>query len=191
MRKEYTRDELEAELRSTSTIIEQRLGALEHELSTAPDEAQDAFTDAVLRNPLVIVGGALAAGLLVGLVFGGRRDKKRLGVTHKRLVNEYVDALVEDVRYAVTKGADPDAAVRDAVQDRVPLIIYDEGGQSDSRGFIRTFFDLALKTATGFGIKLALDALSARAGLEELIEPTDDDATDEGVAPVAAAASAE
>lgn len=188
MRKEYTREELEAELQSTSTVIEQRLGVLEQELSTAPDAAQKAFTDAMLRSPLVVVGGALAAGLLVGLIFGGRRSRNSLGATHQRLVNEYVDALVEDVRYAVTKGTDPDAAVRDAVQDRVPLIIYDTGTRTETSGFLRTFFDLALKTATGFGIKVALDAAAARAGLDELIEPSGE-AGDEDVAPVAAAAS--
>lgn len=188
MRKEYTREELEAELRSTSTVIEQRIGALEQELSTAPAAAQESFTDAILRSPLVIVGGALAAGLVVGLVFGGRSKKKQLGATHQRLVNAYVDALVEDVRYAVTKGVDPDAAVRDAVQDRVPLIIYDEGGPADSRGFLRTFGDLVFKTATGFAIKIALDALSSRAGLEEMLESTTE-GEDEDVATVAAAAS--
>ena len=87
----------------------------------------------------------------------------RLGVTHRRLVDEYVDALVDDVRYAVTKGRDPDAAVREAVQDRVPLIIYDHGTDAQSPGVLRTFFDLLLKTATGFGISSSPPASSTSA----------------------------
>jgi hypothetical protein len=68
-----TSAEAEARLEAQSALIQARLDALQQEVMTTGD----AVKQAVAENPWVSVGGGAAAGLVVGLVFGGSKKKRK------------------------------------------------------------------------------------------------------------------
>ena len=149
--------------------IEGHLEALQEEVTTiAPSIGK-----AIFEHPLVSVGGALVAGLAVGLIFGRGRKRAKpdltLKGTHRVLVERYLDALINETRYRVAKGAEAGEAVRAALADRVPLIVY-EGDGEKRPGVLSQTFDMIIKTALGFGVKLALDYVTSNMDIPELLE---------------------
>lgn len=154
--------------------IEGHLEALQEEVTTiAPSIGK-----AIFENPLVSVGGALVAGLVVGLLFGGRKRPKpdlSLKGTHRVLVERYLDALIDETRYRMAKGAEAGEAVRAALADRVPLIVY-EGDAEKRTGVLSQTFDMVVKTALGFGVKLALDYITSNMEIPDLLEDEEETA---------------
>jgi hypothetical protein len=84
-----------------------------------------AVREALLRHPLLGLGAGLAAGLLVGWVLGGigRSSRNVLRRSHRALIEGYVEALLAEGREAARRGRDPEAAIRQALRERVPVII--------------------------------------------------------------------
>ncbi len=158
--RELTRAEIEDQLQGRHDAIKARLDAIEGEVMTTGE----AIREAVVRSPWVAVGGAVAAGVVVGLMFGGRRSKRALKGrnAHHALVERYVETLVEDVRHAVSRGEDAGEAVEEALRDRTPLIVYSGREEGKSRGLIGQFVFMALQTALGFSMKAAADFLASR-----------------------------
>lgn len=173
-----TKEEVAQQLDKRSASINLRLDALQGEVATAGE----AVREAVFRNPLLSVGGMLVAGLVVGLIVGKRRD--RLGETHAALLERYLDVVGEEVRRAVRRGRDADEAVREALQGRAPVIVYEAPERSE--GFIKQSLDLVLKTAMGFAVKAALDTASNR--FHFISDEEEEEAVSNAV-PVAAAIS--
>lgn len=161
-------DELRRQLEEKKEAIHQRIDALQTEVVTTPESIKDA----VASSPWVGVGAAVAAGLAVGLLFGGRKKKAfdihRHQAPHRALVNRYVDAMVHEVRRAVDRGHDPDEAVREALEGRVPLIVVQREDHRDHPGFFRQALDLTLKTALGFAVKTAIDVFAANLDVEQI-----------------------
>lgn len=165
--RELTHDELEAQLRSKKEAIKARVDALQDEVMTSGQ----ALKEAVMKSPFVSVGGAVAAGLVVGLLFGGRKkDRFGTGAAHRALVENYLQTLLHEVKYAVARGRQVEDAVEDALRDRVPLVIYAPQGEATRPGLIREFFDLTLKTALGFAVKAAVDYLTSQIDLVQIQE---------------------
>ena len=149
-----TKAEVEARLRGATAAIRDHIDAIEEEVATTGT----ALRQYLRKNPLVSVGGALAAGLLVGWLLGGRG--RRLSRAHRRLVEHYVDAMRDEVRAAVADGAEVGEAVQEAFRNRTPLIVYGEA--DDGGGFLRQAFNLTLSAAV---------PLVVRGLLEGMIEP--------------------
>ena len=166
MKEQLTEQELEIELRRKSEAIDRHVDGLEDEVTSTPA----AIKQFAREHPLLMVGGTVAAGLCIGALFSGRRKRKRRRV-HQKLIDQYVDVLSDEVRHISSKGERADAAVRRALEDRVPLILYTESAdEGKSDGFFREAIDLILKTALGFAIKEGLDVMSSKLGLEEQLE---------------------
>jgi hypothetical protein len=165
---EERKEAVERRLQMKNKHIEGHLEALQEEVTTiAPSIGK-----AIFEHPLVSVGGALVAGLAVGLIFGGRKRAKpdlTLKGTHRVLVERYLDALIKETRYRVAKGAEAGEAVHAALADRVPLIVY-EGDSEKRPGVLSQSFDMIVKTALGFGVKLALDYITSIIDIPELLE---------------------
>lgn len=160
---------LRAELDATAERIDRRLAAMQSNAG----EAVERVTSVARSKPLAIAGGAAVGGLLLAMLWRRRRRRRALrrsDAAHRRLVEQYVGTLVDQVRYSVAGGKNVDTAVREALEDRVPLIVYGEKVEDGSRGAIREFLDLALKTALGFAIRNALDVASDRVDLEGRVE---------------------
>ena len=184
--KELSREEVEAALEGTAQRIDQHIDGLKGDLQITKQDAKTSL----YNHPLVSVGGSLAAGLLVGLIVGGSKKDTRSEYVHRLLVDEYMDAVADDVHYDVAHGDEPRAAVYKALQDRVPLIFYEEEPPASDRGFFKQFFDLFVKTAFGFAVKTGLDYVTMQVGLEEYVAPEQEQTTDD-VTAVSAAASEE
>lgn len=167
------KDEVRAQLADRQATMQRRIDALEDEVATSGDDLRDRVQAAVLGNPLVIAGAAVGAGLLVGLLFGGRGRRKGPDA-HRALVDAYIDAVAQDARRYAERGRTGADAVREALQDRVPLVVYEAPRGGQTRGFFANLLDLTFKTAVGFAVKAGVDYLSRRIELDELILPDDD-----------------
>jgi len=66
-----TRDSIEAQLQEKSREISRRLGELGGEVTSAGSSLKK-----FAEPPLVCVGGSILAGLVVGLLFGGRKKER-------------------------------------------------------------------------------------------------------------------
>ncbi len=170
MDKILTKHQVEAQLRQKSDDISRRLDALQSEVATTGD----AVKEAVLKNPFVVAGGAVIAGLLVGLIFGGRRKGKQFSIgpsAHQALIDAYLDTLVDDARLAVATGMDPGDAVRAALQERIPLVVYTPEEPNSSIGVLGRTFNLALTTIAGFAVRSVMDYVASRLALEDVLKP--------------------
>ena len=159
IKKKLTKDGVEKELQLKEDQIEQRLLALQEEVATVGPTIRKAL----LNHPLVSVGGALLAGLVVGLIFGGkkrRNDGFGAAAGHRALVDHYVDAVVEEARHRVAKGQDVDEAVHAALKDRVPLIVYEVPVADEKRGLLGSLVSLVLGKVVPLGIQMGLDYLA-------------------------------
>lgn len=180
-----SKQEVETELEGKSEEIARRLDQIQRELNASGKEVKEQ----ILANPLVSAGGALAVGALVGLIIKRRRRPSETDRIHQRLVDQYMDAVADDVRYEVERGKETGEAVHEALRDRVPLIFYAEEPASESAGFFRQTFDFMLKTTLGFAVKSGLDYMTDQVGLEEYM--TSPEQEGESVPAVSAAVSEE
>jgi ElaB/YqjD/DUF883 family membrane-anchored ribosome-binding protein len=166
-RGEPTRSSIEAELAERKDAIQRRIDDIEDEIVSAPA----AIKSSIVKHPLVGLAGALAAGLVVGLIVT-RRRKPDLAPLHQRLVDEYVDALGEDVSHRVRRGRTIEESVRRAMRDRTPLIVYSPGASVESagKGYLSKIIDFAFKAAMGFAVKGVLDVASSALDVEALLQ---------------------
>lgn len=172
------KDDVRAQLDNRKETIQLRIDALEGEVSTTGD----AVRDAVLGHPLVIAGAAVAAGLLVGFLFKGSRRGKGPDA-HRALVDAYIDAVANDAHRYARRGRTTDDAVREALQDRVPLVVYEASAHGERSSLLARLLNLTLSTAVGFGVKAGIDFLSHRIELDEFILPDADAGAPEVGAP--------
>lgn len=136
------RADVEARLQETAEAMSNRLSHLGEEISTT----RTSLRDWVARNPWKSVGGMLAAGVTLGMLFGGDGKKR----THHELLDQYIEALRAEVDEAVRGGESPGQALEKALRDRAPLVVYeqgDRGGSTADQGFFREGVRFAFRTA--------------------------------------------
>lgn len=160
-KKKRTREDIERELNLKRDRIEQRLSTLQQEVTSVGPSIRDA----VLRHPLVGVGGALLAGLVVGLLVGGKkkRDDYGAGADHRALVDRYVEGIAEEARQRIAEGQDPDEAVQAAMKARVPLIVYEVPESPAKQGLFGLVAGLALRHLVPLGVEMGLGFLTGEA----------------------------
>lgn len=154
-KRKLTRNEIEAELDARSSAISRRVTAIEEEVSSTPASIQDYL----LNNPWIGLGGALLAGVAVGLLVGGRQRKKRARRyqrSHRALVDTYLATVGEEVRRAIAKGRDAEAAVQEALRDRTPLVVH-HAADENKRSSIREGADLIGKTMFAWTVRSLAD----------------------------------
>lgn len=168
MEKETNKSSIERQLASKEAQIKQRIEGLENEVVSTPA----AVRAAIRKNPWLGLGAAVAAGAVVGLVFGGRRKNSAVPPAHQALIEGYISAVADEVRKGVRRGKDPEEVVRKTLKDRSPIIVYApervERVGREPKGFLREVGDLTMKTALGFAVKTALDFFTASLNVKEL-----------------------
>lgn len=158
------RADVEARLQETAEAMSNRLSSLGEEISTT----RTSLRDWVARNPWKSVGGMLAAGVTVGMLFGGGGKKQ----THHELLEQYIEALRAEVDEAVRDGESPGQALEKALRDRAPLVVYeqaDDGGSPADHGFLRKGVRYAFLTAFREAGKNILLSLLDSADVEGMV----------------------
>lgn len=156
MQQQRTKAQVQAEMRERSDSMSRRVDELEAEVSTTGRTLQSWLG----KNLLLGLGGAVAAGLAIGwLLSAGKRRRRALRSAHASLVDKYVDAISEEVRRAVAAGNEADVAVRSALDDRVPLVVY-RPKDGEEHGMLREGFDLISKIAFGLVVRHLLDRVT-------------------------------
>jgi hypothetical protein len=163
--------DVESRLHQTAEAMSQRLASIQEEVSSTGGAIQKW----IVQNPMKSVGGMLATGLAVGLLFGGGRSRRRK--RHAELVDAYLDALRQEVNEAVDEGQEPGPAVEKAIRDRVPLVVYDQKGRrTESRqgGWGRRVLQEGAEIIFSTGLSLlareVIESLLASIDVETLIE---------------------
>jgi hypothetical protein len=157
--------DVESRLHQTAEAMSDRLGSIQDEVSSTGG----ALRTWIVKNPVKSVGGMLAAGLSVGLLFGGgtsRRRRKR----HAQLIDTYLDALRQEVETAVDHGDEPGPALEKALRDRVPLVVY--RGRKNSAGGNGGWAKTLIQEAGGIIFSTGLSLL-AREVIESLLDAVD------------------
>jgi hypothetical protein len=168
MDSEPTKSDVESRLHDTAEAMSERMASIQDEVSSTGDFVRTW----IVENPLKSVGGMLAAGLAVGLLFGGGRSARRR--RHAELVDRYLAALRREVEQAVDQGDEPGPALERALRDRVPLVVYtaDEEQERSSRGggFLREAADIVFSTGLSLLAREAIDSMLQSLDVEALVD---------------------
>jgi len=122
MESEPTKADVESRLNETAEAMSERVASIQEEVTATGVSLRDW----IANNPVKSVGGMLAAGLALGVLFGGGRSARHR--RHDELVDRYLDALRAEVEEAVDRGEEPGPALEKALRDRVPMVVYTERG---------------------------------------------------------------
>jgi len=167
MDSESKKADVEAQLNETAEAMSGRLASIQEEVESTGVSVRNW----VANNPLKSVGGMLAAGLAVGVLFGGGRSRRRR--RHQQLVEEYLEALRSEVETAVDRGEEPGPALQKALRDRVPMIVYSEDNGRSGGGWTGLLGDSArivFRTGLSLFARDILEGILADTNIDELID---------------------
>lgn len=166
MDSEPSKSDVESRLRDTAEAMSDRMSSIQEEVSSTGLSLRDWIAE----NPLKSVGGMLATGLAVGLLFGGgRRDRRR---RHAELVDRYLAALREEVEEAVDRGEEPGPALEKALRDRVPLVVYTANDNRRRRGggYLREAGEIIFSTGLSLFAREAIASMLDSLDVEGIVE---------------------
>lgn len=190
-KRELTRAEVEEQLRRRSASMNGHLDGMEQEVQAAGREAQDTAERTVQQYTLAVLGGLGLAGAAIGYWMVRRRRKKREAVAARTPLDDYREAVREEVRAAARRGEDPGEVAERLVSGTRPLVVR-EGGDAtptEEKGLLRTVLDLAGRTLVSVAVKYAVDVAS-----EQMLPPGNTrevETASEDAAPVAGAVSSQ
>lgn len=190
-KRELTRAEIEEQLRRRSESIDGHLDGLGQELQATGREAQETTERTVQQYTLAVLGGLGLAGAALGYGLVRRRRKKREAAAARTPLDDYRDAVREEVRAAARRGDDPGEVAERLLSGAQPLVVRERKAATptESKGLLRTVLDLAGRTLVSVAVKYAVDAAS-----EQMLPPGDArevEAASEEAAPVAGAVSSQ
>lgn len=162
--------DVESRLHQTAEAMSQRMASIQEEVSSTGVSIRDW----IVQNPLKSVGGMLAAGLAVGVFFGGSRSRRRK--EHEALIDTYLDALREEAETAVEDGDDLGPALEKALRDRVPLVVYNRHRENGAnrggwgRNLLREGAEILFSTGLSLLAREAIEAVLATLDVEAIVE---------------------
>jgi ElaB/YqjD/DUF883 family membrane-anchored ribosome-binding protein len=159
--------DVEARLHETAEAMSGRLSSIQDEVESTGLSVRNW----IANNPLKSVGGMLAAGLAVGLVFGGGRSRRRQ--RHRDLIENYLDAVRTEVETAVDRGEEPGAALQEALRDRVPMIVYSGEEERSGGGWTGLLGDgarIVFRTGLSLMARDVLEGLLAETDINNLVD---------------------
>ncbi|HYE58731.1 MAG TPA: hypothetical protein VD948_09505 [Rhodothermales bacterium] len=159
--KKLTPDELRKQLFEREERINRRLEALQNEAAGAADDAREA----IFRNPVVSVSGALAAGLALGLLVGKPKRATWYDPAlayapkkYRKRLEAWARAAEAEARRAVRKGENAVEAVRIfAAGHEPPLAPMSEAPKKQKEGIIQGILLSAFTTALSTAAKGFVD----------------------------------
>ncbi|MFB6248615.1 MAG: hypothetical protein ABEL97_08610 [Salinibacter sp.] len=166
MDSEPSKSDVESRLRDTAETMSDRMASIQDEVSSTGLSLRNW----IVQNPLKSVGGMLATGLAVGLLFGGGREARRK--RHAELVDRYLAALREEVEEAVGRGDEPGPALEKALRNRVPLVVYSSDGdrQRGGGGWLREAGGIVFSTGLSLFAREAISSMLDSLDVEAVVE---------------------
>jgi hypothetical protein len=166
MDSESNKSDVESRLRDTAEAMSDRMASIQEEVSATGGSVRQW----IVENPLKSVGGMLATGVAVGLLFGGGRTSRRK--RHAELVDRYLNALRAEVETEIEDGEDPGPALEKALRDRVPLVLYTQKESSGTRGggFVREAGEIVFSTALSLFAREAIESVLDSFDLDSIVE---------------------
>ncbi|PSQ99479.1 MAG: hypothetical protein BRD48_04190 [Bacteroidetes bacterium QS_9_68_14] len=188
-KRELTKAEVEEQLRRRRDSMDGHLDGLGQEAQTTAQEAQQTAERTVQQYTLAVLGGLGVAGAALGYWLVRRRRKKREAAAARTPLDDYRDAVREEVRAAARRGDDPGEVAGRLLGNTRPLVMREGATPTESGGLLRTVLDLTGRTLVSVAVKYAVDAASGqvlpRSGAREV------ETSGEDVAPVAGAVSSQ
>lgn len=166
MDSEPSKSDVESRLRDTAEAMSERMASIQDEVSSTGLSLRNW----IVENPLKSVGGMLATGVAVGLLFGGGRSARR---RHTELVDRYLAALREEVEAAVDQGDEPGPALEEALRDRVPLVVYTANGDQrheDEGGFLWEAAGIVFSTGLSLFARETINSMLDSLDVEGIVE---------------------
>ncbi|PSQ82837.1 MAG: hypothetical protein BRD40_02475 [Bacteroidetes bacterium QS_1_65_9] len=190
-KRQLTKSEVQEQLRRRRASIDGHLEGVQQDLKAGGEQAQRGAERLVKRHTLAVLGGLGLAGAAVGYALVRRRRTKREAAA-RSWVDEYRDAVREEVRAAARRGEDPGAAAGRILEGHRPLVVREEGRNGgESQGLLRTVLDLVGRTLVSVAVKYAVDAASGSMLPTQQEARDGDDAGDDAVTAASAVWSQE
>ncbi len=170
MESETNKADVESRLQQTAEDMSDRMASIQDEVSSTGVSIRDW----IVRNPGKSVGGTLAMGLAVGLLFGGSRSNR--GTQHTELLDAYLEALRQEVEEAVEQGDEPGPALEEALRGRTPLVVFNQKEQerrrasSLGRTLLREGMEILFSTGMGLLAREVIESLLANLDVESIVE---------------------
>ncbi len=159
--------DVESRLQQTAEAMSERMASIQEEVSSTGASVRQW----IVQNPVKSVGGMLAAGLAVGLLFGPRGARRK---KHAQLIDGYLNALRTEVEETVDHGEEPGPALEKALRDRVPLVVYRgrnrHGDDGWGRSLLREGAEVVFSTSLSLLAREVIESLLDNVDVEEIIE---------------------
>jgi len=152
--------DVEARLEQATDKMSDRLDSIQEEVSSTGGSIRDWLAE----NPLKSVGAMLAAGVAVGLIFGGSRSGRSSGSVADG------DASLDDILRS--------AAADDWDSTHRPVVIYRDDTSGDNSSsllsrLVRNSGEIVFRTAIGLIARDVIESLLADADVDELLDDAD------------------
>ncbi|MEP0545849.1 MAG: hypothetical protein ABJF88_02880 [Rhodothermales bacterium] len=171
-KKTLTQHELRAELDTRKTLLDYHLSGIKSEMTVADvNVGGRPVLDYVREKPLVAAGVAVGVGVVAGLVTGllGREAPEEPS-DYDLLMGAYLNDLMDDAGSRVRRGQNSEAALRQALQRRAPVVVM-EAPEEPVKERASSIFSVLINTALGFGVKLAMDRMAQQlTGEDEIVD---------------------
>jgi hypothetical protein len=161
--------DVESRLRQTAEAMSERMASIQEEVSTTGVSIRRW----IVQHPVKSVGGMLAFGLAVGLLFGGGRSARRKRLDE--LIDTYLNALRREVETAVDEGQEPGPALEKALRDRVPMVVDRRGAAPGDRSnwgrsLLQEGAQIIFSTGMSLLAREAIESLLDQFDVQEVIE---------------------
>ena len=158
MEKVKTSEEAASRLRAKEEEINRRFEALQDEVNQTKE---DVF-DFVKANPWLGICGTAMAGIVVGLLIGGKSQKTK----RKEMVDSYVRGLSEMARNSGINEEQVGVVLREALRDAAPQFAYPVH-KKKSAGMTGKLFGVVADVALGYLSKTLMSAVEAQLSSKE------------------------
>jgi hypothetical protein len=138
MENQSSKEDLREKLKDTEASIEGHYQALKDEVGSVGEKVGRI----VRKRPVAGAFLAVGVGLLVGAIFGKRRNHTPSEPRMNGLAGSYLDEVAASAESAIERGQEPREAVRDAVGRYYPVLalMKPDGAEPRSRGLIGRLF---------------------------------------------------
>lgn len=166
MKRELSKEEVEAQIQEQEARISRRADAIKDEVTLLEASARTRagrLTQQAKDNALPIGGAALGAGVLLRLLFGGRSQHVPdfSEAVQRRLTDDYVAALAASMEARLEAGEPLRKALQAELSRRAPVLLRQASDRSGGSGW-GWLLGLGLLAAAGAGLDYALRQLTGQ-----------------------------